>query len=378
MIYPGATLGVLGGGQLGRMFTMAAHSMGYRVCVLDPDKESPAGTIAEHHLQSNYTDESALLEMTRICSAVTTEFENVPASTLEFLEKSIPVRPSAKAVSIARDRILEKTFIRENGLPTAEFIPVYTEADCISACNDIPLPALLKTTQLGYDGKGQRTVNNINDAVDGFKINGGVPCVLEQKIQLNKEISVILARNEKGEIAAYPIGENKHENGILSTTVVPAHIDQKTEKQAISMATCLAEALHYCGVLAVEFFIATDGNLLINEIAPRPHNSGHYTLDACVTDQFEQQVRMLCNLPPASTQLLSPAVMLNLLGDIWPNKGEPQWIAIYQNKRAKLHLYGKNDARQGRKMGHINLLARDTATALSEAERLQSELGIKN
>jgi 5-(carboxyamino)imidazole ribonucleotide synthase len=373
VIIPDAILGVLGGGQLGRMFCIAARTMGYRVWVLDPDPDSPAGALADRHLLADYLDQAALNELCAHCAAVTTEFENVPAETLEFLESAVPVRPSSRAVAVARDRILEKTFIREQGLATAPFFAINTEADLDYACTRLTLPALLKTAQLGYDGKGQVAVSGIDTARQGFADLGTRPCVLEERVELAREISVILARGVDGDTAVYPPGENVHVNGILDTTRVPANISDEVAAQARQMAVKLAQAMQYCGVLAVEFFLTTGGELLINEMAPRPHNSGHYTLDAALTSQFEQQVRTLCGLPPGSTRLLSPVVMVNLLGDLW-TRGTPPWDKLLRHRQAKLHLYGKQAARPGRKMGHYNCLADDPLQAMALAESIRREL----
>jgi 5-(carboxyamino)imidazole ribonucleotide synthase len=373
VIIPDAILGVLGGGQLGRMFCIAARTMGYRVWVLDPDPDSPAGALADRHLLADYLDQAALNELCAHCAAVTTEFENVPAETLEFLESAVPVRPSSRAVAVARDRILEKTFIREQGLATAPFFAINNEADLDYACTRLTLPALLKTAQLGYDGKGQVAVSGIDTARQGFADLGARPCVLEERVELAREISVILARGVDGDTAVYPPGENVHVNGILDTTRVPANISDEVAAQARQMAVKLAQAMQYCGVLAVEFFLTTGGELLINEMAPRPHNSGHYTLDAALTSQFEQQVRTLCGLPPGSTRLLSPVVMVNLLGDLW-TRGTPPWDKLLRHRQAKLHLYGKQAARPGRKMGHYNCLADDPLQAMALAESIRRDL----
>ncbi len=373
MIVPVATLGVLGGGQLGRMFTLAAHSMGYRVWVLDPDPDSPAGSMADHHLQAAYDDTAALEEMAAGCAAVTTEFENVPADTLEFLESRVPVRPGSKAVAIARDRIREKTFIRDLGLPTAAFFAINTFADLEPACASLTMPALLKTAQFGYDGKGQVGVDNLEQARLAFADLNEAPCVLEECVMLEQELSVILARGASGHTEVYPVGENVHVNGILDTTRVPGRVPGDVASQACDMAAKLADAMDYCGVLAVEFFITSDGRLLINEMAPRPHNSGHYTIDACLTSQFEQQVRTLCGLPPGSPRLLSAAVMVNVLGDLW-NKGTPRWQYLLAEGHTCLHLYGKEEARPGRKMGHFTSLAEDTKQAMRIAERVRAAI----
>lgn len=374
MILPDSILGVLGGGQLGRMFTVAARSMGYRVWVLDPDPGSPAGGIADRHLRAAYRDAAALTDMGENCAAVTTEFENVPAETLQFLESRVPVRPGSKAVAIARDRILEKTFIRAQGLATAPFFAIRKEDDLADACQQLQMPALLKTAQLGYDGKGQLAVNNPDEARQCFQRLGATPCVLEERVQLELELSVILARSVSGETAVFPVAENTHVNGILDTSYVPARVSDELAGQAEHMARTLADAMQYCGVLAVEFFLTANGKLLINEMAPRPHNSGHYTLDACLNSQFEQQVRALCGLPPGSTALLSPVVMVNILGDWWLEGAPPPWGHLFKHPQTKLHLYGKQQARAGRKMGHFNCLAAELDEAIHMAEQVRAEL----
>jgi len=370
MILPDATLGVLGGGQLGRMFTLAARKMGYKVIVLDPDPLSPGGAIANEHLQCEYSDTEAINYLARHCAAVTTEFENVPVASLHALETQCVVRPGATAVLWAQDRIREKTFIRNFDMATAPFHAVRDPAELDVALTQIELPALLKTAELGYDGKGQQLVTDAAQAHAAFSEMGGVPCVLEQRVKLKKELSVLLARSCSGEFAMYPLAENIHENGILDMSIVPARTSAEIAERAMEMAQTLAELLSYCGVMAVEFFLTHDDELLINEIAPRPHNSGHYTLDACLTDQFEQQVRALCELPLGDSRLLSPVVMINLLGDLWQN-GLPAWDALFRYPNTKLHLYGKREARPGRKMGHYNLLATEVDDALKIADEIR-------
>jgi 5-(carboxyamino)imidazole ribonucleotide synthase len=374
MILPGATLGVLGGGQLGRMFTLAAHSMGYRVVVLDPDPHSPAGLIASQHIQAGYADHAGLQMLGDECAAVTTEFENVPADSLEFLKRFCTVRPNAAAVRIAQDRIREKTFLQDHGLATAPFDEIYESSDLEDAFVQLRPPLLLKTATLGYDGKGQQRVDNLAQAEAAFEKLGNRPCILEEIVDLQCEISVILARSVDGALVSYPPGENRHHSGILDTTIVPARVDPALAERATAMATQLAVAMEYCGVLAVEFFVTHSGELLINEIATRPHNSGHYTVDACITSQFAQQVRCLCGLQPGATDLLSPVVMTNLLGDIWGN-GTPAWENILDQPRTHLHLYGKHHARPGRKMGHFNCLAGDLNTAIATADGIRNKLG---
>ncbi len=366
MILPGATVGVLGGGQLGRMFTLQARSMGYRVVVLDPDPQSPAGAVADRQIRAAYDDDQALAELSKCCAAITTEFENVPASALERLAQSSLVRPPIQAVATAQDRIAEKSFFHSRGFPTAPFRPVRNRQELIAALAEVPLPGLLKTSRLGYDGKGQATVENKADAVRAFEHFGQVPCVLEQRVELERELSVILARGSNGDIETFPVAENHHRDGILETSVVPARISEKMAHEARELAMALAETMQYVGVLGVELFVTRGGQLLINEMAPRPHNSGHYTMDACSADQFEQQLRTLCGLPLARPWLMSPVAMINLLGDLWSD-GEPRWEEALRRPGVRLHLYGKAEARPGRKMGHLNCLAADSNGALAIA-----------
>jgi len=373
VILPGARLGMLGGGQLGQMFTVAARTMGYRVTVLDPDPDSPAGGIADLHLCAPYQDQAALRQMGESCQVITTEFENVPAAALEFLRPYCPVRPSAAALAVAQDRIAEKSFAREQGIDTARFASVATAADLPGALRAVGTSALLKTSRLGYDGKGQATVDSQADAEQAFERFGRVPCILEERVTLEREVSVVMARSASGEIATFPVGENRHVAGILDTSVVPAGITPALADRARGYAVTLATALDYIGVLGVELFVVAGDRLLFNEMAPRPHNSGHYTQDACITDQFEQQVRAVCGLPLGDTALLSPVCMVNLLGDLWSG-GEPQWGRALAHPRARLHLYGKREARPGRKMGHLNLLADTPHAALAEALEARAQL----
>ena len=376
MILPGATVGVLGGGQLGRMFTLQARTMGYRVVVLDPDPLSPAGTVADRQICAAYDDERALAELAKCCSAVTTEFENVPAHALEQLAQAVIVRPPVYAVATAQDRITEKTFFQSHGFATAAFRPVRNQHELKTAIGQVSHPALLKTSRLGYDGKGQAVVTNEAEAMRAFDGFRRVACILEQQVELDCELSVVLARSAEGETAAFPVAENRHRDGILETSVVPARIRENTAQEAQALATSVAEAMDYVGVLAIELFVARGGQLLINEIAPRPHNTGHYTLDACSVDQFEQQLRTLCGLPLAQPWLLSPVAMINLLGDLW-SEGEPRWEEVLRRPGVRLHLYGKAEARSGRKMGHLNCLADDADRALAIALEARDALRVQ-
>ena len=371
-ILPGAVLGVLGGGQLGRMFTIAARTMGFRVMVLDPDPQSPAGQMADVHIRADYADHAALKDMGTACAAVTTEFENVPAASLVELSRYCRVAPNADAVAIVQDRSREKSWLRDNDFATAPFALVGDAGDLERAAAETGFPAILKVSRFGYDGKGQFRVNSSEELNEAFTRLNAEPCVLESLVTLDCELSVVLARNDSGACACFPAGENQHRNGILDMTIVPARVSTELAVQAQEWASMVADKLHYVGTLGVEFFVS-NGGLLINEIAPRPHNSGHYTLDACVTDQFEQQVRALCGLPLGDTRLLSPVVMVNLLGDVW--RPEPDWKIILDHPSIKLHLYGKNEARAGRKMGHYNCMETtlQASLALAEATRLAME-----
>jgi len=371
-IFPGATLGILGGGQLGRMFTLTARTMGYKVMVLDPDAASPAGQMADVHVQADYTDLVALKKLGEACAAITTEFENVPAASLIELARHCRVAPAAAAVAIAQDRSHEKTWLADHGLATAPFALIRHETDLEAGLDKTGTPALLKVSRFGYDGKGQARVTSLDEACAAFRQFGNQPCVLEGFVKLDSEVSVVLARGDSGECTLFPVAENRHENGILSLSIVPARVPEPLAQQAREMARAIADKLDYVGVMAVEFFIA-GGQLRVNEVAPRPHNSGHYTLDACVTDQFEQQVRALCGLPLGDPRLLSPVVMLNILGDRWHNDG-PHWATLLAHPNIKLHLYGKHTARAGRKMGHCNVLDSDPERALLLAEQVRHGL----
>lgn len=383
-ILPGETLGVLGGGQLGRMFVHAAQALGYHVCVLDPDEHSPAGRVAERHLCAAWDDPRALDEMAATCRAVTTEFENVPAQALHRLAERVPVRPAASCFEIAQDRAAEKNFVRGLGIGVAPFVELRSADDFArqrSALDGV-LPGILKVARLGYDGKGQRRVATAAEARAAWDAFGGVPCVLERQLDLAREVSCIVCRGADGAHVAFPVVENEHRGGILATTIAPARIDAQLAARATAAATAIAAALDYVGVLCVEFFVLADGTLAVNEMAPRPHNSGHATIDANVTSQFEQQARILAGLPLGDPQQLVPAVMLNLLGDIWfegadaRTPREPDWVSVLRVDGARLHLYGKREARRGRKMGHVTVLGATPAEALARAGRVAAVLGL--
>ena len=373
LIKPGATLGLMGGGQLGRMFTMAAQYLGYQVAVLDPSPDSPAGRVAEHFLCADYSDSYALQELSAQCAAITTEFENIPAESLRRLAETCPVRPDAHSVFIAQNRILEKEFLATNGFSVVPYEVVVETDGALRPCSTTLFPGILKASQFGYDGKGQRRVNNQAELEVAFDDLNKTACVLEQRVPLTSEISVVVARGVDGVIEVFPVAENRHVNGILDMSIIPARISQELMQHAQDLASAVAEKLDYQGVLCVEFFVLDDKRLLINEIAPRPHNSGHYSIDACVTSQFEQQVRTLCGMPLGNTTLHSAAVMVNLLGDLW-QKGEPDWSLVLQQSSTKLHLYGKTGARPGRKMGHFTVLDEATDKALSKALHIKQQL----
>ena len=372
-ILPPATLGMLGGGQLGRMFVIAARTMGYEVIVLDPGVNSPAGDMASEHLAAAYDDEKALDYLAEHCQVVSTEFENVPATTLDYLAKSVAVHPSAAALRIAQDRKLEKEFVISQGLNTAAFLSI-EKVDDLELARDFLFPAILKTATLGYDGKGQVVCESFDDLAVAFDSVDRHPCVLEKKVELAKEVSVVLCRNQNGQVDCFPVAENAHVNGILDTSIVPADISAIRQQEVRLAAQKIADGLDYCGVLAVEFFITADDVVLVNEIAPRPHNSGHYTVDACYTSQFEQQVRMICGLPAGNSNQHTPVAMWNILGDSWPDGGVPDWGSILELRNAKLHLYGKKEARAGRKMGHISCLGSDIGSAVELLQQVKQRL----
>ncbi len=375
VILPPAMLGMLGGGQLGRFFVIAAHEMGYKVTVLDPDRNSPAGKIADAHICAAFDDQAALLKLANTCAAITTEFENVPAESLSLLADIKPVRPSAYSVAIAQHRVSEKNFLKQAGLPVAPFV-VINQAEDLPADGDAMYPAILKVARFGYDGKGQARVSNQQEALSAFNAFEHEECVLEKMLKLDYEVSVVLARDAHGNVASFPTSENSHLNGILDVSIAPARGSDAISHQAQKLASMVAEKLDYTGVLGVEFFVC-DGELLVNEMAPRPHNSGHYTIDACITNQFEQQVRVLTGLPLGSAKQHSSAVMVNLLGDIWPSADEaPAWLAALAQAQLKMHLYGKQAARAGRKMGHYTVLSANRDEAIKLAMQVRTELNI--
>ena len=382
-LVPGsAWLGVLGGGQLGRMFVHAAQVQGFRVLVLEPDAASPAGAAADEHLCAPYVDTAALAQMAQRCSAITTEFENVPADALRTLASSRPVSPPAAAVEVCQHRAREKACFVSAGVPCAPHALISSAADAATQSHAALLPGILKTASMGYDGKGQVTVHQVADLPAAWAQLGAVPCVLEKRLPLRQEISVIVARGHDGQVVNLPVQQNLHRGGILAVTQVPApDVAPALAQQAVALATRLAETLQYVGVLCVEFFVLDDGSLVANEMAPRPHNSGHYSIDACDVSQFDLQVRTLAGSPLVAPRQHSAAVMLNLMGDLWfaqpgSSAHEPDWPAVLALPGVRLHLYGKSQARAGRKMGHLTCIAADAATALATARRAAAALGI--
>jgi 5-(carboxyamino)imidazole ribonucleotide synthase len=377
-IAPGEWLGLLGGGQLGRMFAMAAQRLGYRVAVLDPANDGPAAAVADRHIHADYLDAAGLARLAGLVRAATTEFENVPASALEFLSRQCRVTPAAASVAIAQDRIAEKTFLTAQHVAVARYAVMRTRDDAANVDRTL-LPGIVKSARMGYDGKGQQRVSVVADVAAAFAALGDVPCVLERLVDLETEVSVIVARRGAGDAITWPVAENLHRDGILDVSIVPARVDPGLARQARDIAIAIADALDYRGVLCVEMFVARDGAILCNEIAPRPHNSGHWTIDASTTSQFEQQVRVLADLPLGSTDAHGAAVMVNVLGDVWSHggvAGEPDWSRVLAIREAKLHLYGKHEPRRGRKMGHVTCVAATLAAALAAAREVKHVLGI--
>ena len=391
------TLGVLGGGQLGRMFVHAAQALGFRSAVLDPDPSSPAGCVSHLHLQAGYSDEAALAELARACDAVTTEFENVPADALRALAQQVPVAPSGDAVAVCQHRALEKAHFLACGVPCVPHARLETAAD-LAALRGVRgeglFPAVLKTSTLGYDGKGQVRVEHQADLAAAWARLQQVPCLLEKRVALAAELSVVVARDGAGRVVHLPVQHNLHRDGILAVTTVPApDLSDVLAAQAVRHATAVAQSLGYVGVLCVEFFLLQDGSLLANEMAPRPHNSGHHSMDSCDLSQFALQARAMAGLPLVMPRQHSPAVMLNLLGDLWfPQEADrqpgapqvqaqvpvsPSWAQVLALPGTHLHLYGKTEPRRGRKMGHLTVTASTAAQARSVALQAAALLGLE-
>ena len=376
------TLGVMGGGQLGRMFVHAAQAMGYFTAVLDPDANSPAGRVSHRHIQTDYTDSDGLQQLAQCSAAITTEFENVPAPALRELAQFKPVSPGADAVAIAQDRAAEKAHFDKCGVPCAPYAVIETPAQLDAALSANLLPGILKTSRMGYDGKGQVRVKDAEALRAAWQDLKQVPCVLEKMLPLALECSVIVARGRDGQMVNFPVQRNLHRDGILAVTeVYEGLLPSDLQAQAVAAARAIAVGVNYVGVLCVEFFVLQDGSMVVNEMAPRPHNSGHYTLDACDQSQFDLQVRTLTGLPLTQPRQHSPAIMLNLLGDVWFNDQGvmrlPDWAAVLALPGTHLHLYGKTEARKARKMGHLNITGTTVAEVKKTALQAAAILGIE-
>ena len=370
---PGATIGVMGGGQLGRMFAIAARRMGYRVHIFTPEEESPAGQFADLTRIADYTNEAAVRRFASDVDLVTFEFENIPVATAEWCAEVCDVRPAGAILHIAQNRLREKNFLASAGIPLAPFRAVRSAGELESAVEQIGRPAILKTAAFGYDGKGQQTINSRDDFDEIWGSSSADELVLEGAIKFEKEVSVIVARTADGVTATFPVCENIHRNHILDVTVVPARVTPAVETAAAELAVTIAEKLELVGLLAVEMFLKSNGDLLVNELAPRPHNSGHWTIEACATSQFEQHVRAICGLPLGSTQILRPAAMANLLGDVWQG-AEPDWNAAFAAEGVHLHLYGKTEPRPRRKMGHLTAFGATAEEAIANVTKARSDL----
>lgn len=373
MILPGSTIGVFGSGQLGRMFAIEARKMGYRVHTYSPDTDTPTGQVADFETSGDYLDLDKVGEFARSVDVVTFEFENVPSQTVEIAAKFVDVRPRGEVLHITQNRLREKTFLAENGFPHAPFKHIKTVDDLYRAVTEIGTPSVLKTAGFGYDGKGQQKISAIGEVERAFdNLNGG-EAVLEGFIDFEKEVSVVCARDAAGSFVDYGVIENSHRNHILDVSFAPAICSPKAAAEAVEITRSLADKLGYVGTLCVEFFMTSDEKLLVNELAPRPHNSGHLTFDACATSQFEQQLRAVCGLPLGSTEFHKPCAMINLLGDIWTSV-EPNWMAALEDPRIKLHLYGKAEPRAGRKMGHLTAIADTVDEAVAAVSKAKEGL----
>ena len=363
---PGSTIGVMGGGQLGRMFAIAARRMGYRVHTFSPDEDTPTGQLADREVAARYDDAAAVRDFAHGVDVLTFEFENIPVQTVEWAAECCVVRPSAKVLHICQHRLREKEFLDQAGVPLPGFKAVGSAGDLAAAVAELGLPAVLKTAAFGYDGKGQRKIAPGDNLVEAWAPFAGTGAVLEQFVRFEKEVSVLVARGVDGRTVTYPVCENVHRKHILDVTIVPANIAPAAAEKARALAVEIAEKLDLVGLLAVEMFLLADGGILINELAPRPHNSGHFSFDASATSQFEQQLRAVCGLPLGNTDSLCPSAMVNLLGDVWAG-GEPNWAAVLAMPDVKLHLYGKAEPRAGRKMGHLVAFGATTEEAAARA-----------
>lgn len=365
-IIPGATIGVLGSGQLGRMFAIAARRMGYRVHTYSPDSDTPTGQVSDIEITGSYEDLDRVRQFARDVSVVTFEFENVPAPTAAAAAEFAPVRPAGEILHTTQQRLREKSFLENAGLPLTPYSPVHSLPDLTESLKRRGTPGILKSANFGYDGKGQFRINSIDEAETAWREVGGAPAVLESFVEFESEVSVVAARGVDGSFVHYGVIENRHSSRILDLSIAPARVSTHTESDAIEIARTVLDKLEVVGVLCVEFFVKPGGSLVVNELAPRPHNSGHLTFDACVTSQFEQQLRAVCGLPLGCTERMRPAAMANLLGDLWAN-GEPNWAAACAIPNVKLHLYGKLEPRPGRKMGHLTALGDGASEAVQAA-----------
>jgi 5-(carboxyamino)imidazole ribonucleotide synthase len=374
-ILPNSTIGVFGSGQLGRMFAIEARKMGYRVHTFSPDTDTPTGQVADFETSADYNDLERVEKFAESVDVVTFEFENVPSKTVEIAAQFAPVHPKGEILHTTQNRLREKTFLSQNGFPIAPFRHIKTLDDLYHAANEIGVPAVLKTAGFGYDGKGQQKIKAIGEIETAFENLRGNEAVLESFVEFEKEVSVVAARDAMGNFAHYGVIENAHENHILDLSFAPARVAEKVFAEAVEITRSVAETLDYVGTLCVEFFLNSDEKLLINEIAPRPHNSGHLTFDACVTSQFEQQLRAVCGLPLGSTEFYRPCAMANLLGDVWAN-GEPDWQKALESPLVKLHLYGKAEPRTARKMGHLTAIAETAEKAVEIVKKAKAALTV--
>jgi 5-(carboxyamino)imidazole ribonucleotide synthase len=373
VILPNSTIGVFGSGQLGRMFAIEARKMGYRVHTFSPDSDTPTGQVADLETSAPYDDLDAVREFARAVDVVTFEFENVPSQTVETAAELVEVHPKGEILHITQNRLREKNWLAANGFPVTPFRHISTAEDLEAAVNELGYPCILKTAGFGYDGKGQIKIKTAEDAASAFAGLAGRESVLEAFVDFEKEVSVVCARGSTGDFAHYGVIENSHANHILDISFAPGLVSEKVRGEAVGIARSIAEAFQYVGTLCVEFFLTREEKLIVNELAPRPHNSGHLTIDACVTSQFEQQLRAVCGLSLGSTEFLRPAAMANLLGDIWQN-GEPDWAAALKDPDVKLHLYGKQAARPGRKMGHLTALSSTALEAIKKVGNARASL----
>ncbi|MGI8544282.1 MAG: 5-(carboxyamino)imidazole ribonucleotide synthase [Aridibacter sp.] len=374
IILPDSTIGVFGSGQLGRMFAIEARKMGYRVHTFSPGSDTPMGHISDWETSAEYDDLEAVGNFAKSVDVITYEFENVPSKTIETASEFVQVHPKGEVLHTTQNRLREKTFLSKNGFPVADFRHIKTLQDLQSAVAEIGIPCVLKTAGFGYDGKGQSIIKSNSDIETAFEKLKGSECVLEAFVDFEKEVSVVAARDAKENFADYGVIENDHTNHILDVSFAPAKVSNKVQTEAIEITRGIAEKFEYVGTLCVEFFLTKDEKLIVNEIAPRPHNSGHLTFDtACVTSQFEQQLRAVCGLPLGSTEFLKPVAMANLLGDLWQNS-EPDWAKILEDKNLKFHLYGKKQARSGRKMGHLTAIGETIEEAINIVKRARKNL----